>query len=375
MRPDQAPFACKSKLAAGARKLFIFVGLFFLPIFGHTADYDDPAVREIQAISGLMVHQVTAPAVEFELLRNELRSIVSERLQAAKSRGVTELTDDEIYALVRSQWLSIHPTKLGMGALNLVFYDRCREQLARDRSTLQVFSAKIAAMPPAPQVKPDPPQPADGSNAPFPVREAKSTGSGFFVGNQGYFVTNEHVVDDAKSVSIYFDGRLVQASVVNVNRIADLALLKTEEVVAGFGIVEVDAETGTDVYALGFPNPSIQGTDVKVTKGVISGTKGLDNDDTRFQIDAAVQPGNSGGPLCDKSGNLVGVVVSTLNPGALLKATGSLPQNVNYAVKASEVRAFLRSRSVAVAAIGESADNENGGIKAAMAKTGLVVVK
>lgn len=210
-----------------------------------------------------------------------------------------------------------------------------------------------------------------------PLADATRTGSGFFVGSDGYFVTNDHVVEGANTVSVYFGGKMMNAEVVKVSKVGDLALLKVDGIAAGLTISAADPEPGQEVFAVGFPQPSIQGIEPKVTKGIISSTKGLGDDDTQLQIDAAVQPGNSGGPLCDSSGHLVGVVVSGLNQIAVAKKTGSIPQNVNYAIKSSEVSALLRSKSVKaeIAVDASKSDSTVQAVKIASASTGLVVIK
>jgi S1-C subfamily serine protease len=205
---------------------------------------------------------------------------------------------------------------------------------------------------------------------------AKASGSGFFVGSEGYLITNEHVIRDAKSVKIVMNGALVEAETVKVSKVADLALLKVAQKVNGLSILEPEAKTGSDVFAIGYPQPGIQGKDVKVTKGIISGAKGLGDDEAKFQIDAAVQPGNSGGPLCDASGNLVGVVVAGLDQIAVAQMTGTLPQNVNYAIKASEVTALLRSKSISFKAVNApAAESAVDAMKRASDCTVLVVVR
>ena len=78
----------------------------------------------------------------------------------------------------------------------------------------------------------------------------------------------------------------------------------------------------------------------------MSGKKGMGDDRGQFQMDAAVQKGNSGGPIYDENGNIVGVVVSQLDPLKVAKAIGSLPQNVNFGIKASTVRQFLNSAGI-----------------------------
>jgi len=142
-------------------------------------------------------------------------------------------------------------------------------------------------------------------------------------------------------------------------------------------ILPHDAETGEDVFTVGFPRPTIQGIEVKVTKGIISSQKGLRDDNACYQLDASIQPGNSGGPVCDSKGRLVGVVVSMLDQLSVASATGSIPQNVNYAIKVSVVSSFLDSQGIKT---GQSAgsgktNEEEGSIKSAAAATAMVIVR
>lgn len=214
----------------------------------------------------------------------------------------------------------------------------------------------------------------ESSNSiPDPIRGASSSGSGFFVGNMGYFITNAHVIENAGSITILHNNKKLEAEVIKVSKVGDLAILKVDQPISGLPISLEEAEPGQDAYALGFPQPAIQGLDIKITKGIISSGKGIGDDDTRFQIDTPVQPGNSGGPLCDKSGKLIGVVVARLNEIAVANRTGSIPQNVNYAIKATEVTAILRSKSVDFDVV--SNDDSTSGIKRAAAATGLVIVR
>ena len=215
------------------------------------------------------------------------------------------------------------------------------------------------------------------NDLPEPLLGASATGSGFFVGKEGYFVTNAHVVEDAKSIIVLHEGKKLNADVIKVSKVADLAILKVGIKCTGLPILLNEVDPGQDAFALGFPQPSIQGLEIKITKGIISSAKGIEDDDTRFQIDTAVQPGNSGGPLCDKSGRLIGVVVARLNEIAVANRTGSIPQNVNYAIKASEVAAILRSKSISFESVTNDAggDSAISGIKLASAATGLVIVR
>jgi uncharacterized protein len=112
------------------------------------------------------------------------------------------------------------------------------------------------------------------------------------------------------------------------------------------GWVPKPIRAGDDIVTVGFPFGSVLGSDLKVTKGNISSMTGISNDTSMFQFSAPVQPGNSGGPLLDAGGNVVGVVTAKLNDLGTLKATGSLPQNVNFAIKNQIVQIFLDSHGI-----------------------------
>jgi S1-C subfamily serine protease len=103
---------------------------------------------------------------------------------------------------------------------------------------------------------------------------------------------------------------------------------------------------GDAVTLFGYPLPDLLSSAGNVSTGIVSATSGLGNDIRYIQISAPVQPGNSGGPLFDKSGHVVGVVVAQLDALKTAKLTGDIPQNVNFAVHWSEVRAFLDEEGI-----------------------------
>ena len=92
----------------------------------------------------------------------------------------------------------------------------------------------------------------------------------------------------------------------------------------------------------GYPYGDMFSNTIKVTKGIVSANKGMGDDITQFQMDAAVQSGNSGGPIYDENGNIIGVVVAQLNKKKFEKNVGAI-ENVNFGIKASTVRQFLTS--------------------------------
>jgi S1-C subfamily serine protease len=152
------------------------------------------------------------------------------------------------------------------------------------------------------------------------------------------------VVKDATKVRLVTSAGTIDAKVVRVDSANDLALLKAEGHFAPLPITSSRAvKLGGTVATIGFPVPDLQGSSPKLTKGEISSLTGMHDDPREFQISVPVQPGNSGGPLVNQNGNVVGIVEAKLADIETLKTTGSLPQNVNYAVKSSLVLSFLES--------------------------------
>jgi len=103
---------------------------------------------------------------------------------------------------------------------------------------------------------------------------------------------------------------------------------------------------GDDIVSVGYPLRGILADEANITSGVVSALAGLGNDSRYIQITSPVQPGNSGGPLLDRSGLLVGVVIAKLDALRMVKISGDIPQNVNFAIRGSIVQAFLEANDV-----------------------------
>jgi S1-C subfamily serine protease len=169
-------------------------------------------------------------------------------------------------------------------------------------------------------------------------------GSGFFVTKDGYLITNNHVIKSAKKIEIRWKGKTYPATVVRTDESNDLALLRIEGEFDCLSIrTSSEVRLGESVFTVGYPNPVDQGNAPKMTDGRISSLYGLRDDASQFQISVPIQPGNSGGPLCSEKGELIGVTVSTLNPRFMLRRTGNLPQNVNFAVKSDYILILLKN--------------------------------
>jgi hypothetical protein len=195
----------------------------------------------------------------------------------------------------------------------------------------------------------------------------EASGSGFFVSSDGYLVTNNHVVKNARRLKVKTADGTFPAEVVRVDATNDLALLKVSGQFKPLCLSTNELQLGDAVFTIGFPDIVLQGTQPKYTDGKISSLSGLQDDPTQYQISVPVQPGNSGGPLVDALGGVQGVVVARLDDMAALRSVGSLPQNVNYAIKGNLLRDFLAqspevklappmttARSAAVASVQQS---------------------
>jgi S1-C subfamily serine protease len=185
---------------------------------------------------------------------------------------------------------------------------------------------------------------ADGSNSVSvkPKHSPKGSGSGSVVSVDGHVVTAAHVLKGASYVEVVTSTGTLPAIVLNVDEANDLALLKVEQAFATHIRLgrSSDVRLGQTVSTIGFPNIGIQGHSPKVTQGMVSGENGIQNDIRMWQISVPIQPGNSGGPLLDDKGRLIGVVVATLSLRAI-QITGSVPQNVNYAIKGAYLEPML----------------------------------
>ncbi|MCR6632240.1 MAG: serine protease [Magnetospirillum sp.] len=199
--------------------------------------------------------------------------------------------------------------------------------------------------PPCPRPRPSQPPPT------VPPRPQFTSGSGIIVSRDGIVLTNSHVVERCRNIRVSFDGQEPQAAtVVARDATNDLAALKASLRPAEVARFREDKplRSGDNVVAIGYPLSSLLSREPNVTAGVVSALAGIKGDKRHYQITAPVQKGNSGGPLADMSGNLVGVVTSKLNAMKIADSTGDLPQNVNFAVKAEVARQFLGANGVGI---------------------------
>ena len=175
-----------------------------------------------------------------------------------------------------------------------------------------------------------------------------ATGSGFFVNDNGYLVSNYHVIEICQAVGVPLDGQIFPVKILASDIVNDLIVGKIE--LNGknpyLSINTEGAYLGDNVLAAGFPLDNDLSESIKVTRGIVSSMSGMGNNYSQYQIDAAVQGGNSGGPLLDDKGTVVGVVVSQIDKVRYLAEENYIPENVNFAVKSQNLDIFLKANSV-----------------------------
>lgn len=181
-----------------------------------------------------------------------------------------------------------------------------------------------------------------------PERKGGSTGTGFFVTTEGHILTNEHVVNGCSKLQVQrpgglrYDARLLAKDAQN-----DLGLLLvTGMKPPAVAPLRSDIKLGESVSVFGFPLTDILASTGNFTVGHVTALAGMRDDTNQVQISAQVHPGNSGGPVLDRNANVIAVVVAILDPVKLVQARNIVPQNVNFAIKASTAAIFLDANGV-----------------------------
>ncbi len=179
-----------------------------------------------------------------------------------------------------------------------------------------------------------------------------SSGTGFFVSDDGVVVTNAHVVEGRDVFTVFtakspegHPARLLARDDAN-----DVAVLKVDGITARplALAAEFTARRGEEVLTLGYPLPDLQGMEQKATFGRVNSLTGLHDDIRHAQVDLPIQPGNSGGPLLNRRGEVLGITTATVNNDYAKKAYGATTQNVNFAVKVDYIHPLLRKAAPGV---------------------------
>ncbi len=170
------------------------------------------------------------------------------------------------------------------------------------------------------------------------------TGTGFAISENGLITTAYHVIEGAKTIKVYLSkDSFISATILRSDPMNDLAILKIESSTPNFLQISPMrfVKMGDKVFTIGFPVSSLLGEESKYTEGVVSSISGIKDASSLLQITVPVQPGNSGGPLVNEKGDVVGIITSTAAILPFIKESGTLPQNINWAVKADYLKPLI----------------------------------
>jgi uncharacterized protein len=222
---------------------------------------------------------------------------------------------------------------------------------AQEMTRQWLASNKNKGKEPGPQTSVISAQPAPGLPPPNTVPGGKQSimtaGTGFSLGSSSYILTNYHVVRNAKLIKIkYLSGESAIAEVIVKDESSDIAFLKPESFskLPGANISLGDStemRLGDKVFTIGFPMSNILGQQPRYSEGVINSLAGVGDDPKVFQVSIPIQKGNSGGPLFNQKGEVVGIVSSSLDSANTFQVFGNAPQNVNFAIKSTFVKNLL----------------------------------
>lgn len=319
--------------------------------------YDwNETIREYAAVIG--IHGSVIDVVTADLLAE---GIEQEHIQAIFD--VLDLLDEKDMDVFRSpEWLSNTRFKKRMNR-SLVAAGIPNEPLVLDNSLLVMESAILSVgaivdwMLEAPPATASAGKASGGSkksksaragstgtpSARAPKLQLVSTGTGWYVADGGLIVTNGHVTEGCKAMRLKSGADLEMLGTYGDE---DLALLRGAASVRPLQIRDTrGVRLAEDVLVAGYPLGSILGSGINVTVGTVSSLTG-GGDTKRFQFTAPVQPGNSGGPVLDMSGNVIGVVVAKLNAMNVQDQYGDIPQNVNFGIGLPSLLDFLDENDI-----------------------------
>ena len=184
-----------------------------------------------------------------------------------------------------------------------------------------------------------------GAKKDIPI--TKKTGTGFIISSNGYLLTNYHVVKGAKEIKIKSaSGEEINAVLIMKDASNDIAVLKINEAPAN---IETNmhlgdsskVKAGDKVFTIGYPFSNILGKQARYTEGTISSLFGIQDDPRWFQISVPIQPGNSGAPLFNEKGEIIGIVVASLDAKNVFEITGAFPQNISFAIKSAYIKNMI----------------------------------
>jgi S1-C subfamily serine protease len=285
------------------------------------------AARDFQGCVGL---------TQSQLIHENGNTAAFQRLSNQCSRAIGQLTDSALYEQMRmeiEEAAYAGPDALGEMRsrllVNLVWFERDGSD-AYAQDLRQLFDVALK-----------------NANARRTISASASAtrsviyGTCFLVSPDGIVLTSNHVVEGARQIRVSFGGKALQeASLIAATAATDIAVLRTERKTRNYLSLAPlrSVRVGEQVFTYGYPATDILGSEPKFTDGTISALSGPGGEATLLQMSVPIQPGNSGGPVVNTAGQVVGIVAATAALEPFLKSVGTLPQNVNWAVKADYSR-------------------------------------
>jgi S1-C subfamily serine protease len=312
--------------------------------YAHTADplthIEDSIVRAARRLGWIIKRQ------------GDWRFLATKRLNRRFAAVYIDY-DEEIFSIkyrTSRNWRAKKVKDPDTGENNIVIHRRYNSLVRRLHKEIekQLWTPqRTARSPQAPDVygQQIPPKPAVEDQDPA----AKRWGTGFYVSGNGDIVTNRHVVSSCISYQVRtLSAGRHEAQLIAADQSVDLALLRTDYKPSQFAKLRSghSVRSGEPVTGFGFPLPDKLSSQGVATTGTVSALRGIKGDPLALQISAPLQPGNSGGPLFDASGNVVGVVFLGLNTVTAAIDSGYIPQNVNFAIKRYMLENFLSLQAV-----------------------------
>ena len=174
----------------------------------------------------------------------------------------------------------------------------------------------------------------------------KGTGTAFAINGEGILLTNEHVISECAEIEVKNRFGNYKAEVISVDKINDIAIILAADAPGRIVLDKNPPYLMQEIYVAGFPFGDTLSESIKMTKGIVSSLTGLGSNVAQIQIDAVVQPGNSGGPIYTSEGKVIGIVVSKLDALKIIKDFGSIPEGTAFGIKASTVLNSLDTAGV-----------------------------
>ena len=281
--------------------------------------------------------------VDFKLLRKDFFVIVSTYPNGERSYTRFHNHENGVIGFV-FHW---DPNVRGADRLpNIISSSLYMQKNYNVSLTLPSVSNDVVTSAP-PQRSPTPTAPAPASPV-VPKSVDVSSGTGFFISSQGQIVTNAHVVDACRNITVSKNSEApIPARLVAADQQNDLAILSattTPNKVLNIRVAPV--KLGEPVVAFGFPLSTILSRNGNFTLGNVTALAGLNDDSRNLQVSVPVQPGNSGGPLLDYNGDVAGVVSAKLDTIKVASRIGDVVQNVNFAIKSNAIISFLDANRI-----------------------------